>query len=242
MKKNILLIALIGFTQLAYAQLPVIEDVIEVACKEFKDTKIPVNDMMVEEVEQIFIESRQDYLEEWDSTQRAFTQQVLLPFKYDEYFIRRLETECPDFRPAMKRFYDKFLINNEEKRKLYLQARDFVYAIEDGVTNEELQTYLDAKAPITDAFLAILRKEVGEQKETSTLSFTQLDDYTFRCEYRDYITTEKNFRVDILFTDGTDNLINNIRITTKFALEQGYDSIDINHDIDAAPPFTGQGN
>lgn len=239
MKKYILLIALIGFTQLTYAQLPVIEDVIEIACKEFNDTKIPVTEMMKEEVEQIFIESRQDYLEDWDSTQRAFTQKVLLPFKYDEYFIRRLETECPAFRPAMKRFYDDFLIDQEEERKLYLTARDFIYAVEDGATDDALTTYLDAQAPITNAFLAILRKEVNEQKETSTLNFTQLDDYTFRCEYSDYITTEKNFRVDILFTDSSDVLINNIRITTKFALEQGYDSIDINHDIDAAPPFQG---
>lgn len=242
MKQIILLIAMISFAHSSFAQLPVIEDVIQIACKEFNDTKIPVADMMKEEVEQIFIESRQDYLDDWDSTQRAFTQQVLLPFKYDEYFIRRLETECPDFRPAMNRFYDNFLVDQEEERKLYLKARDFVYTIEDGATDDALTAYLDAQAPITDAFLAILRKEVGEQKETSTLNFTQLDDYTFRCEYRDYITTEKNFRVDILFTDGSDLLINNIRITTKFALEQGYDSIDINHDIDAAPPFSGQGN
>lgn len=242
MKKLILLIALIGFTQLTYAQLPVIEDVINIACKEFNDTKIPVTDMMKEEVEQIFIESRQDYLDNWDSTQRAFTQKVLLPFKYDEYFIRRLETECPAFRPAMKRFYDNYLVGQDEKRALYLKARDFIYAIEDGTSDNDLKTYLDSKAPITDAFLAILRKEVSEQKETSTLNFTQLDDYTFRCEYSDYITTERNFRVDILFTDNVDLLINNIRITTKFALKQGYDSIDINHDIDAAPPFTGKGN
>lgn len=242
MKQIILVITLIGFTQSVFAQLPVIENVIKIACKEFNDTKIPVTDMMKEEVDQIFIESRQDYLDAWDSTQRAFTQQVLLPFKYDEYFIRRLESECPDFRPAMKRFFDTYLVEQEQERALYLKARDFIYSIEDEMANDVLKAYLDSQAPITDAFLAILRKEVGEQKTTSTLKFTQLDDYTFRCEYRDYITTDKNFRIDILFTDGTDMLINNIRITTKFALEQGYDSIDINHDIDAAPPFTGKGN
>jgi hypothetical protein len=242
MKINILLIALMGFTQLNFAQIPVIEDVIKVTCEGFNDAKIPVEEMTVEEVEQIFIESRQDYLEVWDSTQRAFTQQALLPFKYDDYFIRRLETECSAFRPAIKRFYDDFLIDDEEKRKLYLKARDFIYAVEDGATDDDLNTYLDTKAPITDDFLAILRQEIEEQKATSTLKFTRLDDYIFRCEYLDYVTAEKNFRVDILFIDGTDILINNIRMTTKFALKQGYDSVDINHDIDADLPFIEQGN
>lgn len=239
MKQLILLIGLIGFSQIAFAQLPVIEDVIGVACKEFEASKISVSDMMEEEVQQVFIESRQDYLSAWDSTQRAFTQEVLLPFKYDEYFVRRLETECPDFRPAMK-YFDKFLIEDEAKRKLYNKARELIYAIEDGATDEELSKFLDSQAPITESFWAIARKEIGEQSTTSTLNFTMLDDHTFRCEYSDYITTEKNFRIDILFTDNTDELVNNVRITSKFALEQGYDSIDINFDIDEAPPFSGQ--
>lgn len=89
MKQLILMISFLSITQIAFSQLPVIENVTEVVCEEFENAKVPVKDMMVEEVQQIFIESRQDYLVAWDSTQRAFTQQVLLPFKYDEYFVRR---------------------------------------------------------------------------------------------------------------------------------------------------------
>lgn len=242
MKKLILLIALSSLSQLSIAQLPVIEDVIKVACKDFNNSKVPVEDMMKEEVEQIFIESRQDYLSDWDSTQRVFTQQVLLPFKYDEYFIRRLETECPAFRPAKEKYYDMFLLGQNNKRILYLQAKEFLYNVEDGASNSELFAFLDDQAPITEGFLEILSKEAMEQKATSTLNFSLLDDYTFRCEYRDYITTENNFRIDILFTDASDLLINNIRITSKFALEQGYEGINVNHDIDVAPLFTGEGN
>lgn len=239
MKQLILIISLIGFSQAASAQLSVVENVIQVACKEFNTSKIPVSDMMEEEVQQIFIESRQSYLSAWDSTQRAFTQQVLLPFKYDEYFVRRLETECPSFRPAMP-YFDTYLINQPEKRALYLKAKALIHAMEDGKSDAELASFLDVQAPITKAFWDITRKEIDNQKETSTLNFIMLDDYTFRCEYSDYITTEKNFRIDFIFADGSDDLINNIRITTKFALEQGYDSIDVSFDIDETPPFTGQ--
>lgn len=239
MKQLILLISFISISQIAFAQLPVVETVTDVACREFQNAKVPVPDMMEEEVEQIFIESRQDYLFAWDSTQRAFTQQVLLPFKYDEYFVRRLETKCPTFRPAMD-YFDDFLKEKPEHRKFYLKAREFIYAIEDEVSDEVLLAYIDKQAPITDAFWSIARSEIKTQKATATLKFTQLDDYTFRCEYIDYITTERNFRIDILFTDDADELINNVRITTKYALEQGYDSIDINFDIDEMPTVNGQ--
>ncbi len=240
MKQSLLIIiGLIGLQQAVFAQLPVIENVAKVVCNEFQNSKISVTELMEEEVLQIFIEGRQNYLASWDSTQRAFTQQVLLPFKYDEYFIRRLETECPSFRPAMI-YFDDFLANMPEKRKFYLKAKSLIYAIEDDYTDAQLTALLDVQAPITPAFWGIVRKEINAKKQTSTLNFMMLDDYTFRCEYSDYITTEKNFRIDILFTDGNDELINNIRITTKFALEQGYDSIDINFDIDEALPFGGQ--
>lgn len=225
--------------QNTFAQLPVIETVTDVACREFQNAKVPVKDMMEEEVEQIFIESRQDYLFDWDSTQRAFTQQVLLPFKYDEYFVRRMETKCPTFRPAMD-YFDTFIKSKPEQRKYYLKAKEFIYAIEDAVSDAVLLAYIDEQAPITAAFWAIARNEITAQKATSTLKFTQLEDFTFRCEYIDYITTENNFRIDILFTDNTDELINNIRITTKYALEQGYDSININYDIDEMPTVKGQ--
>lgn len=239
MKQLILIIGLISVSLSAFAQLPVVEDVIKVACKEFSNSQIPVKDMMEEEVQQVFIESRQSYLSAWDSTQRAFTQQVLLPFKYDEYFVRRLETECPAFRPAMP-YFDNYLVGNEAKRKLYLKAKALIHAMEDKKPDAELSAFLDVQAPITKAFWDITRKEIQNQKATSTLNFILLDDYTFRCEYSDYITTEKNFRIDFLFTDDSDDLINNIRITTKFALEQGYDSIDVNFDIDETLPFSGQ--
>lgn len=239
MKQLILLVSFISISQITFAQLPVVETVTDVACREFQNAKVPVKDMMEEEVEQIFIESRQDYLFAWDSTQRAFTQQVLLPFKYDEYFVRRLETKCPTFRPAMD-YFDDFLKEKTEQRKFYLKAKAFIYAIEDQVSDEVLLAYIDKQAPITEAFWAIARNEVTAQKATSTLKFTLLEDFTFRCEYIDYITTENNFRIDILFTDNSDDLINNIRITTKYALEQGYDSIDINYDIDEMPTVNGQ--
>jgi hypothetical protein len=239
MKQLILLISFISISQIAFAQLPVVETVTDVACREFQNAKIPVKDMMQEEVEQIFIESRQDYLFAWDSTQRAFTQKVLLPFKYDEYFVRRLETKCPIFRPSMG-YFDNYLKENPGEHKFYLKAREFIYAIEDEVSDEVLLAYIDKQAPITNAFWSIARNEIKAQKATSTLKFTQLDDYTYRCEYIDYITTERNFRIDILFTDDTDELINNVRITTKYALEQGYDSIDINFDIDEMPTVNGQ--
>ena len=51
------------------------------------------------------------------------------------------------------------------------------------------------------------------------MKFTRLDDYIFRGEYLDYVTAEKNFRIDILSTGGTDILIDNVRTTTKFALK-----------------------
>jgi hypothetical protein len=239
MKQLILLISFISISQIAFAQLPVVETVTDVACREFQNAKVPVRDMMEEEVEQIFIESRQDYLFAWDSTQRVFTQQVLLPFKYDEYFIRRLETKCPAFRPAMD-YFDDFIKEKPEQRKFYLKAKAFIYALEDEVSDDVLLAYVDKQAPITEAFWAIARNEVMTQKATATLKFTLLEDFTFRCEYIDYITTENNFRIDILFTDNSDDLINNIRITTKYALEQGYDSININYDIDEMPTVKGQ--
>lgn len=239
MKQLILMISFLSISQIAFAQLPVIEVVTDVVCREFQNAKVPVQDMMEEEIQQIFIESRQDYLTAWDSTQRAFTQQVLLPFKYDEYFVRRLETKCPSFRPAMD-YFDNFLKGKVEERKLYLKARAFIYTIEDGASDETLTTFLDVQAPITGTFWSIARNEVQTQKETSTLKFSQLDNYTFRCEYIDYITIEKNFQIDILFTDSSNDLINNIRITTKYALEQGYESIDINFDIDEVPTVNDQ--
>jgi hypothetical protein len=239
MKHFIFVISFFSISQIVFAQLPVIETVTDVACREFQNAKVPVKDMMKEEIEQIFIESRQDYLFDWDSTQRAFTQQVLLPFKYDEYFIRRLETKCPTFRPAMDCF-DDFIKEKSEQRKFYLKTKAFIYAIEDQVSDEILLAYIDKQAPITEAFWAIARNEVMAQKTTSTLKFTLLEDFTFRCEYIDYTTTENNFRIDLLFTDNTDELINNIRITTKYALEQGYDSININYDIDEMPTVNGQ--
>jgi hypothetical protein len=239
MKQLILVMIFFSICQNTFAQLPVIETVTDVACREFQNAKVPVKDMMEEEVEQIFIESRQDYLFDWDSTQRAFTQQVLLPFKYDEYFVRRMETKCPTFRPAMD-YFDTFIKSKPEQRKYYLKAKEFIYAIEDAVSDAVLLAYIDEQAPITAAFWAIARNEITAQKATSTLKFTQLEDFTFRCEYIDYITTENNFRIDILFTDNTDELINNIRITTKYALEQGYDSININYDIDEMPTVKGQ--
>jgi len=239
MKQLILIISFFSVSQITFAQLPVIEMVTNVACREFQSAKVPVKDMMAEEVEQIFIESRQDYLYAWDSTQRAFTQQVLLPFKYDEYFIRRLETKCPTFRPAMD-YFDNFIKEKPAQRKFYLKAKEFIYAIEDEVNDEVLLAYIDKQAPITEAFWAIARNEIQTQKATSTLKFTLLEDFTFRCEYIDYVTTENNFRIDILFTNDSDTLINNIRITTKYALEQGYDSIDVNYDIDETPTVNGQ--
>lgn len=137
-------------------------------------------------------------------------------------------------------YFDDFLIEKPEQRKFYLLAKAFVYAIEDNASNEVLLAKVDEQAPITESFWAIARNEIEVQKATSTLKFTLIEDYSFRCEYIDYITTTNNFRIDILFTNNSDELINNIRITTKYALEQGYESININYDIDEVPTVNGQ--
>jgi len=42
--------------------------------------------------------------------------------------------------------------------------------------------------------------------------------------------------MDLYFFNDEDELINNVRMTTKFAFDQGYKSFDINYDIDALPP------
>lgn len=235
MKKIILICCLISINQITFGQLPVIETVVDIVCQDIKNSQVAVQDMMKEEVTQIFIEGRQDHLSAWDSTQRVFTQEVLLPFKYDEYFVRRLETECPSFRPAMK-YYDKNLTADNINTKLYQKARDLFLALEDGQSQDDLNRFMDNSAPVRDAFWDILTGEVEKHKSTSTLRITQVDQHTFRCIYEDYMTSKQNLEMDLYFFNDEDVLINNVRMTTKFAFDQGYKTFDLNYDIDASPP------
>ncbi len=235
MKNIILFCCLISINQIAFGQLPVIETVVDIVCQDIQNSKVPVQDMMKEEVTQIFIEGRQDHLAAWDSTQRVFTQEVLLPFKYDEFFVRRLETECPDFRPAMK-YYDKNLTSDDINTPLYQKARDLFLALEDGENQDDLNRFMDNSAPVRESFWEILTGEIEKYKNTSTLRIIQVDDYTFRCVYEDYLTSKQNLEMDLYFFNDEDELINNVRMTTKFAFDQGYKSFDINYDIDALPP------
>lgn len=235
MKNFILICCIISINQIAFGQLPVIETVVDIVCQDIKNSKVPVQDMMKEEVTQIFIEGRQEHLSAWDSVQRVFTQEVLLPFKYDEYFVRRLETECPSFRPAMK-YYDKNLTAENINTKLYQKARDLFLALEDGKSQDDLSRFMDNSAPVGDAFWTILTGEIEKHKRSSTLRIVQVDAHTFRCFYEDYMTSKQNLEMDLYFFNDEDLLINNVRMTTKFAFDKGYKTFDLNYDIDASPP------
>lgn len=140
---------------------------------------------------------------------------------FDYLLNHRLQQDCEKFR-QVDNILDKYQIDNEKYRELYLTVKDFILKAESGESSKELVEYFDTKLhdSYTTSKLDLLKAEFETYKRLSGLYIMKRDDHLyFYVNVFNYKNGDENVAVMILFNDLKDNLIDEWEFKTKDEIE-----------------------
>ncbi|WP_298507141.1 hypothetical protein [uncultured Maribacter sp.] len=220
----------------SFGQQPVINSVTLEICNALSNSKKSPEELSYEDSRNIIKNAISINSSDWISEINNFKKKTGQPeLAYYEYFLHILRIDCPNFRRIEDKF-EKKSYTNDKSKLLHLKAKEFVIGLQDNLKNIDLKKLVsnNIEKNNIENLLNLSKVEINKCKRTSTfyIMLIHTNGYTYRVTYIDYLTTESEFQIDIIFNDDTDLLIDNLIIKSKNQLmKELKERIDFNKKV-----------